>query len=261
MGTSVTFVGHATVLIETLGVRILTDPVLRDRLLHLQRHTVEVDPAWYQQLDAVLISHMHWDHFDLSSLEMLDRSTHVIAPRGSGATLRRHGFERVSELRVGDTSYVQSAMIEATYAAHAGGVPFVRPHDNALGFLIHGEHQIYFAGDTDLFSDMETLSKALDVALLPVWGWGPSAGPGHLDPYRAAVSLHLLQPRLAIPIHWGTFLPIGLRRLLPRLLTDPPYAFARFASELAPDVHVCVLRPGTRLGVDELLHKTERDMH
>ena len=59
----------------------------------------------------------------------------------------------------------------------------------ALGYLIRGSHQIYFAGDTDLFEGMATLAPRLDLVLLPIWGWGPSLGPGHLDPRRAAEAL------------------------------------------------------------------------
>ena len=94
MPTHITYIGHATLLIETGGVRLLTDPLLRDGLVHLRRHAVQVDAAWYQDLDAVLISHMHWDHFDLPSLQLLDSSTRFIAPHGGARILRRHGFSR-----------------------------------------------------------------------------------------------------------------------------------------------------------------------
>ena len=73
-----------------------------------------------------------------------------------------------------------------------------------MGYLIRGSHQIYFAGDTDLFEGMATLAPDLEIALVPIWGWGPSLGPGHLDPRRAAEALRLLQPLLAVPIHWET---------------------------------------------------------
>jgi L-ascorbate metabolism protein UlaG (beta-lactamase superfamily) len=87
---------------------------------------------------------------------------------------------------------------------------------------------------------MEALAP-LDVALLPVWGWGPSLGRGHLNPRTAAETLRLLRPRVAVPIHWGTYFPIGRGG---RRLADPPHEFARHAAELAPDVEVRVLKPG-----------------
>jgi L-ascorbate metabolism protein UlaG (beta-lactamase superfamily) len=82
------------------------------------------------------------------------------------------------------------------------------------------------------------------VALIPIWGWGTSLGPGHLDPEGAARAIALVQPRVAIPIHWGTFLPIGLGRRNTALLTGPPLEFARHAAALAPNTEVQTLSPG-----------------
>jgi L-ascorbate metabolism protein UlaG (beta-lactamase superfamily) len=106
---------------------------------------------------------------------------------------------------------------------------------------------VYFAGDTDLLDDMDGLVEGLDVALLPVWGWGPSLGPGHMDPEAAARAAAMLRPRVAVPIHWGTLFPAGLKRWRPGPLTDPPHAFARHVAALAPDVAVRVLAPGEAL--------------
>ena len=76
--------------------------------------------------------------------------------------------------------------------------------------MIEGDgRRVYFAGDTDIFDGMADLAP-VDVALLPIWGWGPTMGPGHMDPARAAQAAALLQARLAIPIHWGTYYPIHL---------------------------------------------------
>ena len=112
----------------------------------------------------------------------------------------------------------------------------------SLGFIVSGSRRIYFAGDTDLFDGMSALAGSLDVALLPVAGWGSKVGPGHLDPLRAAQALRLLQPRLAIPIHWGTFSPLNRSTS-----ADPPEAFRRHAAELAPEVEVRILEPGAAL--------------
>jgi L-ascorbate metabolism protein UlaG (beta-lactamase superfamily) len=108
---------------------------------------------------------------------------------------------------------------------------------------------VYFPGDTDLFEGMTELAGA-DVALLPVWGWGPNLGRGHLDPGRAAEAAALLRPRLAVPIHWGTLYPAGLRRVLPRPLADPGDAFVEAVARRAADVIVRVLRPGESLRLE-----------
>jgi L-ascorbate metabolism protein UlaG (beta-lactamase superfamily) len=115
----------------------------------------------------------------------------------------------------------------------------------AVGYILEGTHRIYFAGDTDLFDGMRELVP-LDVALLPVWGWGPKVGAGHLDPERAAAALPMLRPRIAVPIHWGTYRRVGLPSG-EDALREPAEAFARYASELAPEVDVRVLPVGGRL--------------
>ena len=74
---------------------------------------------------------------------------------------------------------------------------------------------------------MESLRGEVDVALVPIWGWGTGLGPGHMDPEEAAQAVALVRPRIAVPIHWGTFLPIGMGRRHGHLLHDPPAAFAR----------------------------------
>jgi L-ascorbate metabolism protein UlaG (beta-lactamase superfamily) len=97
--TRVTYVGHATVLVAMDGTRLLTDPLLRWRVGHLRRRT-KVEPD-SRRVDAVLLSHAHYDHLDLPSLERLGRSTPLIVPRGIAALVRRWGFEHVKEIGVG----------------------------------------------------------------------------------------------------------------------------------------------------------------
>jgi L-ascorbate metabolism protein UlaG (beta-lactamase superfamily) len=242
--TRLTYVGHSTVLLELAGTRLLTDPILRDRVGPLRRHGASVDPAVYRGVQAALVSHLHWDHFDLPSLRLLGESTALVVPRGVAAGLLRRGFHLVHELSPGETARVGSVRVRATPANHSGIGNPIAPRADALGFVVEGNHTIYFAGDTDLFDGMAKLVDELDAALLPVWGWGPVLGPGHLDPSRAAAALRLLHPRVALPIHWGTLSPIGLARMGGRWLTEPPREFARHAARLAPEVEVRVLAPG-----------------
>ncbi len=247
----VTYIGHATMLIEMNGVRILTDPVLRNRVGFIGRRSAAVNPSEVRDIDAVLISHMHHDHLDLPSLHRLGRNTRILVPDGCGTMLRRTGLRNVEELRAGDYTAIESVSIGATHAEHDGYRAPFGPTGDCLGYVLHGESTVYFAGDTDLFPAMESLAGQLDLALLPVWGWGPTLGEGHLDPERAAESLGLLRPRAAVPIHWGTFAPLWLNWSQPRYLSDPPRAFADFASHYAPDVAVHVVEPGSGL---ELVH-------
>ena len=151
------------------------------------------------------------------------------------------GFGAIHEVAVGETVNVNETEVRVVPAWHDGRR---RPGPGSLeletlGFVVDG---VWFAGDTDIDDGMRDLRGAVDVALIPIWGWGPSLGPGHLDPEGAAKAVALIEPRIAIPIHWGTFLPIGLRR--PDILSEPPLAFARHVAEFAPATRVETLAPG-----------------
>lgn len=249
--TRLTYAGHATVLVEIDGVRLLTDPILRNRVSFLRRHQrTGFDPAAYRQVDAALISHLHLDHLDPPSLRLLGQDTRLIVPRGAGAWLRGQGFRRVTEVRIGEETAVGPVRIHATYADHdAARHRFGWRVDQSLGYRIQGSHTVYFSGDTDLFAGMAELGAGLDVALLPVWGWGPTLGAGHMDPRRAAEALALLQPRLAVPIHWGALRPTGFGLLNPSFLAEPPHTFAAHAAQIAPQVQVQIVPPGGSLAL------------
>ena len=250
MAARVTYVGHATVQIDLDGVRLLTDPVLRTRMGHLRRRRGRVDPEALRGIDTILISHAHYDHLDIPSLERLGRVTPIVVPRGVGTVVRRRSFAHVMEVDEGETIEVGALSVTATRAEHDGRRnPFASGH--AVGYVVEGSSRIYFAGDTDLFPAMAELGP-IDLALVPIWGWGPSLGRGkHMDPERAAESLSLLHPRIAVPIHWGTYHPLhlGLREA-PRYLSEPPERFVRAAADVAPDVDVRILRPGETLVLD-----------
>ncbi|HSC90791.1 MAG TPA: MBL fold metallo-hydrolase [Gaiellaceae bacterium] len=245
MSGIVEWVGHATVRVELDGVRLLTDPVLRNRVAHLRR-VVPVDRRALRGVDAVLVSHGHLDHLDLPSLERLGRDLPIVIPRGLGPLLRRRRFAAVTELEPGDELRIGALTVRATPAAHQGGRPPFPGDVRALGYAVEGSARAYFAGDTDLFDELEGLVAELDLALVPIWGWGPTLGRGqHLDPERAAEAVRRLRPRVAVPIHWGTYFPAqhGLRGA-PAFTREPVEAFVRATAAVAPEVEVRVLRPG-----------------
>jgi L-ascorbate metabolism protein UlaG (beta-lactamase superfamily) len=242
---SVTWVGHSTVLLEVAGVRLLTDPLLRRRLGHVFRVAPAAEPL-ADELDAVLISHAHYDHLHVPSLKLV-RARQYVVPPGCRRFLEPRGFGPVVELDEGEELEIGGLTVRATHAVHHARRSLRQPATASLGYLISAPARLYFAGDTDVFEAMRELAP-LDVALLPIWGWGPRVGRGHLDPQGAAEALRLLRPRLAVPIHWGTYRRIGMSRDA-AVLNEPPARFERLARELAPDVDVRILAPGERLDV------------
>jgi L-ascorbate metabolism protein UlaG (beta-lactamase superfamily) len=240
----IVFLGHATVLIELDGVRLLTDPLLRARVANLRRQVPPVDQRLAADADAVLISHLHRDHLDLASLRLLGNDRPLLVPAGAGPWLRRRGFTSVRELAVGDVASVGPLAVMAVEARHDGRRQPGGMRAQTLGYLVQGHSVIYFAGDTEYFEEMAKLAPGLDVALLPVAGWAPRLGPGHMNSTQAANAACLLEPRVAIPIHWGTLLPIGIANRHRSQLGEPPRRFSEQVARLAPSVEVRVLAPG-----------------
>jgi L-ascorbate metabolism protein UlaG (beta-lactamase superfamily) len=245
----VRFLGHATVLLELPGVRLLTDPFLRDRLGPLRRHGPTPDPDAFGPIDVIAISHGHPDHLDAASLRALGGSPLVIVPRGLGPAIRRIGL-RVREVGVGEPAVIApGATITAVPARHWRWPR--SPRAGAVGYLIEGDHDgIYFAGDTAPYPAMRAFAHRVEIALLPVATWGPHLGPGHLSPRTAAEVAHDLEARVAVPIHWGTLYPIRLERVLGDRLTEPANRFAGWARRTAPELDVRILQPGEMTRVD-----------
>jgi L-ascorbate metabolism protein UlaG (beta-lactamase superfamily) len=194
----------------------------------------------------VLISHAHHDHLDVRSLRSIGKDVRLLVPAGLGGWLGRRGFRHVEEVHPGDVTTVGPVRIVATPAQHDGSrFPF-GPRAACVGFIVEGPPRIYFAGDTDVFPEMADL-RPVDLALLPVWGWGLDLGQGHLDPIRAVEALRLIRPSTAVPIHWGTLHPIGFGRWTRDSHARPPHAFARLARAAVPEVAVRILQPGSHL--------------
>jgi len=245
MTSTITYVGHGTVLIERDGVRLLTDPILRRWLGHLRRYGPLPDVEPLREVDAILLSHLHLDHVDRRSLRLLDKQTRILTPPGGAALLSRLGFTDIVPIAVDDRLDIGGLPIRVLPARHDGRRhPFTLDGDS-FGFLIGDPDAIYFAGDTTTFDEMSELSGHVDTALLPIWGWGPMVDEDeHLTPLTAAHALQMIQPRVAIPVHWGTLIPFGVHTLSSYDPARPPRTFVRYASHLTPQIEVRVLQPG-----------------
>jgi L-ascorbate metabolism protein UlaG (beta-lactamase superfamily) len=239
----VIWLGHASVDIRMGGTRLVTDPILRNRVAHLQRHggTAAVDGG---MMNAVLISHLHHDHLDLPSIKLLATGTPLILPRGAARLVATAAPGEIIEMSPGDEVMIDGVRITAVPAEHHSGRLLSRVKGAPLGFVMErADRVVYFPGDTDLHPVMADL-PAPDVALLPIWGWGRTIGTGHLDPGRAAQAAAMLRARSVLPVHWGTFAPVGLRRSAPGWIGRPGEAFTEAMARHAPETLLHLVRPG-----------------
>ena len=242
-----TWAGHASALIDTGTTRIVTDPLLTRRVAHLRRR-VALPAADTADVDAVLLSHAHLDHLHLPSLKRIRRDAQMFTPAGTGHLLRSAGFTDVTEVTVGDRAVAGDVAIEIVPAAHSHKRgPHSRVEARPVGYIVDdGAHRIYFPGDTDLFDEMADLTD-IDVALLPIWGWGSTLGTGHLDPTRAATATGLVRPKMVVPIHWGTYSPEDGRRRTPTWFETPPSRFEDALADHDLDGLLTVVQPGGRV--------------
>lgn len=242
---TLTWWGHSSVELRLDGVRVVVDPLLR-------RHVGPLASTGHRprdlDVDVVLLSHLHRDHTDLPSVRKFGRRTTVVAPPGGGDLVARGARGPVTELAVGEGIRVGDVTVISVPALHDGRRHIGGVEGEAVGYLVVGSRVVYVAGDTDLYDGMTGLERTaggpVDVAVLPVSGWGLNLGPGHMDARRAAQSLTLIRPRQAVPVHWGTLRIPLLWRLRPAHHLGSPHTFARLARDLAPETEVVVPESG-----------------
>jgi L-ascorbate metabolism protein UlaG (beta-lactamase superfamily) len=247
----VTWWGHSSLTAEWAGQRVLFDPVLVDSIAHLRRRRGPTPPAIARQADVVVISHLHADHCHLPSLRLLAPGTLVVGPAGTAEFLHRaKGCRslRCVEVVAGEEVRVEDLAVHALFAEHDDRrSPVSRARAQPLSYLITsarpGMQSLWFGGDTALHEEIARVAP-VNVALVPVAGWGPSLGPGHLNPEQAAEVVGRLSAEVAIPIHYGTFWPRGLDWLANEQFLGPERRFAENVEQLAPRTAVHVLAPG-----------------
>ncbi len=253
MPVEITWWGHATCTVEDSHVRVLTDPLFARRLAHLRRRRGALPPPAARHADVTLVSHLHADHLHVPSLARLAPGSRLLVPRGAPRAvpgLRRLALD-ITEVVPGDRVRIGEVVVRVVPARHDGRRLPLGPHRSpALGYVVEGEARTYFAGDTGLFETMAEEVGPVDAALLPVGGWGPNLGEGHLDAGRAAQALARLAPRTAVPVHYGTYWPIGMDAVRPHEFHTPGDEFVRQAALRAPEVAVHRLGHGESLRLE-----------
>lgn len=202
---ALTFVGHATMMITTPAVRLLTDPLLENSLYGLRRvQAPAVDADDLADVNLVLISHARRDHLSRRSLAQLPSAAMVITPPGCAPLIADLGFRRVVELQPGQTFPFADLEITSVPVRHSGA-----RRRGASGYVVRTpERVVYVAGDTGYFPGFAEIGKRFspDVALLPIGGYQPAPfRREHLSPLDAAYAFQDLGASILIPTTFGSF--------------------------------------------------------
>lgn len=242
----VAWLGHSTVVVDLDGVRVLTDPLLRPHAGLLRRVAPRPEASQWRGAGAVLLSHLHHDHAELRSLRMLP-GVPILASGAVAAWLRRRGLLAAKGI---DETWTPVGDVEVRLvpALHAHRPMPHRPND-AHGHLVRGSSAtVWIAGDTSLYPEMSRLpewaGRPVDVAVVPVWGWGPRLSGGHMDPEQAATACALAGARWAVPVHWGTLHPPLVTRFARGWLERPGEEFIEALAQVAPGCEPLVMDPG-----------------
>ena len=258
---AVTWLGHATALLEIDGYRLLTDPVWADRCspsrsvgpqrLHPPPVPLEALPA----LDAVVISHDHYDHLDMDTVRMLARTQRAVfvTPLGVGAHLRHWGVpaSRIVELDWDQSFHIDDLILTCTPARHFSGRFLSRNNTLWSSWVVAGPtHRAFFGGDTGYtasFADIGAQHGPFDLTLLPIGAYNKAWPDIHMNPEEAVRAHRDLNANndgagVLVPIHWGTF------RLAPHPWSEPAERLVAAAAD--GGVEVAVPKPGGRVAVD-----------
>lgn len=212
--TALSWVGHATYVLRMGGVTVLTDPVWSSRIPGVPRRLTPPGVAFSElpPVDAVVISHNHYDHLDAPTIQRLPRSTPVLVPAGLGRWFRRRGFTEVVELDWWQSAEVAGLTFDFAPAQHWSRRG---PRDTCRSlwgsWVITGpDHRVYHAGDTGYgphFAEIAQRYPGIDVAMVPIGAYDPRwfMKPVHMDPEEAVQAVTDLGATYAATMHWGTF--------------------------------------------------------
>jgi L-ascorbate metabolism protein UlaG (beta-lactamase superfamily) len=255
-GLAVTWYGHASALVEIEGRRVLLDPVWSKRCSPSQSvgpsrmHPPPVPLETLPQVDAILISHDHYDHLDLRSIRTLARtqSAPFVVPLGVGAHLARWGVaaSRVIELDWGERASVAGLELVATSAHHFSGRGLSRDRTLWNSWVVAGaERRVFYSGDSGYFSGYAAIGAEygpFDLTLIQIGAYSPHWADIHMTP-EEGVRTHLdVRGGLLVPVHWATFV------LAMHDWSEPVERLC--ADAAARGVRVAVPRPGERIDVE-----------
>lgn len=256
-GLSVVWYGHSSALVEIEGRRVLFDPVWSERcspstLVGPRRlHPVPVALEQLPPLDAVVISHDHYDHLDMATVRTLVRTQTApfLVPLGVGAHLDRWGVpaDRIIELDWNESASVAGLTFIATAARHFSGRSFARNDTLWASWVMTGStRRVFYTGDSGYFDGYAAIGEAhgpFDVTLIQVGAYNTAWPDIHMTPEEGAATHVDVRGDLLIPLHWCTF------NLAFHAWAEPADRIWREAK--ARDIRLAVPRPGQRIDVDD----------
>jgi L-ascorbate metabolism protein UlaG (beta-lactamase superfamily) len=247
----VTWLGHSTVVLDVAGLRLVADPLLGRHNGLLRRRGQRPGSAAWTGADAVLLSHLHHDHAELRSLRMLG-GTPVLTGHANAAWLRRRGLVGVG---LGDEWHelgggVAVRLLRAVH--HSRPMPH-RPN-GAFGHLVGAPGVgVWVSGETNTHDEMTDIPgfagrDGVDLAIVPIGGWGPRLSAGHMGPAEAATACAMTRAGSALPVHWGTLHPPGMHRL-GGWMDRPLSEFRGALTAAAPGCGLLTATAGTKVAV------------
>ena len=218
-GLRVTWLGHSTLLLEVDGLRILTDPVFGERASPVsfmgpkRFHAVPVPIPELPPIDVLLLSHDHYDHLCRSSIHQLAKlPMQVVTALGVAKHLEVYGMppERIHELDWNESVELPGVRFTATPAQHFSGRGMGDRNATlwASWVIETSHHKLFFSGDTGLFPELADIGRKhgpFDLTMLEIGAYHPAWGTIHLGPENALLAHDMLQGRMLLPVHWGTF--------------------------------------------------------
>lgn len=239
----ITWIGHASFLIQTATQSILIDPnwarwlklIKRLRQPGLELHEL---PA----IDLVLVTHAHFDHLDKKSLRAVASDQPIVVPEHVGTLVKGLGFKKIHELARWETLEYGDLKITLTPASHWGARMLHDQHRGFGGFLIeYASRTIFHCGDSAYFSEFADIGKkaSIDIALLPIGAYDtPTKRDVHMNPEEALRVFQELHAKIFIPMHYGSF------RLGYEPLEEPPQRLLECATQQGLQDHICILKEG-----------------
>lgn len=238
-----TWIGHASFLLQTRDQNILIDPNWANWLAVIKRlrHAgMEIDHL--PDIDLVLITHAHFDHLNRTTLRKVARNQPIVVPRGVASLVHNLGFEQIHEMEWWDRWQHGDLEIIFTPAKHWGARQLIDQNRGYGGYILGiPERRLYVCGDSAWFDGFRKIGKNFqpDIAVLPIGAYdNPSGRDHHISPEEAVRAFIDLKAKTLIPMHFGTY------RMSYEPLDEPPQRLMKAAAEAGCLSHIHFLTEG-----------------